>query len=88
MSKNSGAYFGIQVQAQFCDLVVPGQINLTSGRRAKRLHQYPTCGEVAQEDEMSSRLRLRHRVGVGKNETPATGFCEPSARAPDASVHL
>ena len=32
---NSGVYFGhSKVQAQFRDLVVPRQINLTSGRRA------------------------------------------------------
>jgi hypothetical protein len=29
----------------------PHQINLTSGRRAKRLHQNPACGSGAQEDE-------------------------------------
>ncbi len=29
----------------------PRQINLTFGRRAKRLHQYPACGGGAQEDE-------------------------------------
>ena len=29
----------------------PHQINLTFGRRAKRLHQYPACGGEAQEDE-------------------------------------
>ena len=40
-----------KVQAPFRDLVVPRQINLTSGRRAKRLHQYPACGGRGQEDE-------------------------------------
>jgi hypothetical protein len=29
----------------------PRQINLTFGRRVKRLHQYPACGGGAQEDE-------------------------------------
>ena len=29
----------------------PHQINLTFGRRAKRLHQYPACGGWAQEDK-------------------------------------
>jgi hypothetical protein len=33
------------------DLIVPRQIKLTSGRRAKRLHQNPACGSGAQEDE-------------------------------------
>ena|SRR5271167_3469287 len=32
-------------------LVLPSTINLTSGRRSQRLHQYPACGGRAQEDE-------------------------------------
>jgi hypothetical protein len=40
-----------KVQARFRDLVVPRQINLTSGRRAKRLHQYPACGGRGSGDE-------------------------------------
>ena len=43
--EDSGAPISVsKVQARFHDLVVPHQINLTSGRRAKRLHQYPACG--------------------------------------------
>jgi hypothetical protein len=51
MSKTPVSISASKVQARFRDLVVPRQINLTSGRRAKRLHQYPACGGRAQEDE-------------------------------------
>jgi len=44
MSKTPMFISASKVQARFRDLVVPRQINLTSGRRAKRLHQYPACG--------------------------------------------
>jgi len=44
MSKTPVPISASKVQARFRDLVVPYQINLTSGRGAKRLHQYPACG--------------------------------------------
>jgi hypothetical protein len=44
MSKTPVPISVSKVQARFRDLVVARQINLTSGRRAKRLHQYPACG--------------------------------------------
>ena len=47
-----------KVQARFRDLVVPRQINLTSGRRAKRLHQYPACGGRGSGGRDHSKLRL------------------------------
>jgi hypothetical protein len=45
-------------QARFRDLVFPRQINLTSGRRAKRLHQYPACGGRGSGGRDRSKLRL------------------------------
>src|SRR5882672_2421470 len=47
-----------KVQARFRDLVVARQINLTSGRRAKRLHQYPACGGRGSGGRDHSKLRL------------------------------
>jgi hypothetical protein len=44
MTKTPVSISASKVRARFRDLVVPRQINLTSGRRAKRLHQYPACG--------------------------------------------
>ena len=47
-----------KVQARFRDLVVARQINLTSGRRAKRLHQYPACGGRGSGGRDHSKQRL------------------------------
>src|SRR3974390_161823 len=47
-----------KVQARFRDLVFPRQINLTSGRRAKRLHQYPACSGRGSGGRDHSKLRL------------------------------
>jgi hypothetical protein len=50
--KYSGGCFGIQGLSPIARPgSFPRQINLTSGRRTKRLHQNPACGSGAQEDE-------------------------------------
>jgi hypothetical protein len=58
MSKTPVSISASKVQARFRDLVVPRQINLTSGRRAKRLHQYPACGGRGSGGRDHSKLRL------------------------------
>ena len=58
MSKTPVPISVSKVQARFRDLVVPRQINLTSGRRAKRLHQYPACSGRGSGGRDHSKLRL------------------------------
>ena len=58
MSKTPVPISVSKVQARFRDLVVARQINLTSGRRAKRLHQYPACGGRGSGERDHSKLRL------------------------------
>src|ERR1700687_6521816 len=58
MSKTPVPISVSKVQARFRDLVVARQINLTSVRRAKRLHQYPACGGRGSGGRDHSKLRL------------------------------
>ena len=58
MSKTPVPISVSKVRARFRDLVVARQINLTSGRRAKRLHQYPACGGRGSGRRSHSRGRL------------------------------
>ena len=58
MSKTPVPISVSKVEARFRDLVVLRQINLTSGRRAKRLHQYPACGGRGSGGRDHSKLRL------------------------------
>ena len=45
-------------------LILPSTINLTSGRRSQRLHQYPACGGGAQEDETILELGVSSHAKV------------------------
>jgi hypothetical protein len=55
----SSSFFGIQGLSSIARSgSFPRQIKLTSGRRAKRLHQYPACGSGAQEGRDHSETRL------------------------------
>jgi hypothetical protein len=62
--RNSSGFFGIQGLSPIAQPGrFPHQINLTYGRRSRRLHQHPACGGQAQEDEnLSRKRRFRPRI--------------------------